>query len=55
MISTMSRRNRVGPESEATEKAAQQFRSITTEEERYKVLHTIRQLPSPMATKRQLM
>ncbi|XP_070187333.1 transmembrane channel-like protein 7 isoform X2 [Littorina saxatilis] len=54
LISTMSRRNRVGPDTEEAEKAAQQFQSITTEEERHKVLHTIRQLPSPMATKMQL-
>ncbi|XP_076451934.1 transmembrane channel-like protein 7 isoform X2 [Babylonia areolata] len=52
---TMSRRNRVGPESQAAEKAAQEFESIRTEEERYKVLLTIKQLTASMAVKRQLM
>ncbi|KAL8565556.1 hypothetical protein ACOMHN_049532 [Nucella lapillus] len=55
LLSTMSRRNRVGPESEAAEKAAKEFDSISTEAERYAVLKTIRQLSSPLAIKRQLM
>ena len=54
-MATLTRRNQVSPDTNMAEKAAEQFHSIATEEERDSVLQTIRQVPSPMAVKRQLM
>nr|KAG5697184.1 hypothetical protein BaRGS_002193 [Batillaria attramentaria] len=55
LTSTMTRHNRVGTEQDLARKAGEQLEGVTDEEERFRILQSIRQVPSSMAIKRQLM